>query len=313
MIAFLFPGQGSQTTGMGQDLYEGSALARSVLDSCNEALDFDLTAMMFTGSQEDLTQTETAQPALLAHSAAAAAVLAASGVQPTLVAGHSLGEYSALTAAGCLEAPVAARLVRARGRLMAEAGRETTGTMAALIGIGGAAAQDVVEQAKEVGVVAVANYNSQAQVVISGEPDAVSRASELAVEAGARRAILLKVSGAFHSPLMEPVSRRFSELVSGVAIVDAKIPVICNVDAQPHSEANQIRECLVRQLTASVRWQESIERMVEMGVDTFVEVGTGNVLTNMLRRENSEVACFTTGTFAELAQTVEALGGTLSS
>jgi [acyl-carrier-protein] S-malonyltransferase len=309
MIAFVFPGQGSQSAGMAHDLYEGSATARTVLDDVAAALDFPLLQLMFEGPAEELTLTQNAQPALLAHSAAATAVLREAGVVPAVVAGHSLGEYSALVAAGCLSPVEAVRLVRARGELMADVGRQVGGTMAAVIGL----PQDLVEQAvadaAQVGTVCLANLNALDQIVISGEEAAVKRASELASEAGAKRVLPLTVSGAFHSPLMQPAADRFAAVLGEVPLQDAAVPVVSNVDAIPRQDAQSIRAALLAQLTGSVRWYEGAMRMVEMGTTTCLEAGPGKVLTNMMRRAQPEVACYLAGDMASIAETIEALAG----
>jgi len=306
MIAFIFPGQGSQSVGMARSLYEASSSARTVLDDIEGTL-LGLLTLMFEGPDKDLTQTQNAQPALLAHSVAVNAVLQEQGLHPAVVAGHSLGEYSALVAAGCLDAVSAARLVRIRGQLMAEVGQQVGGTMAAVIGLAREALEQAVAQAQEVGIVCVANLNAPGQIVISGEEPAVRRASELASEAGARRVMPLNVSGAFHSPLMQPAADRFAEVLAQVDLKDARVPLVSNVDAAERTSAASIRQALLAQLTGSVRWEDSINRMIAMGVTKFVEVGPGKVLANMLKRSAPDVAAYNADSPETIADVVATL------
>lgn len=307
MLAFIFPGQGSQTVGMGRDLYDGSAVARAVLDEVAAGLDFPLLGLMFEGPAETLTETQNAQPALLAHSAAVNAMLREAGLQPELVAGHSLGEYSALVAADVLTPVDGARLVRQRGQLMAQIGAEAGGTMAAIIGLAVEPLQQAVEQAGQVGTVCLANLNSAEQIVISGDPAAVQRAGELAKEAGAKRVVPLNVSGAFHSPLMQPAADRLNAVLAQTELRPAQAPVVHNVDAAQRSQPDEIKAALVAQLTSSVRWDSCVQAMIQSGVTDFVEVGPGKVLTNMIRRGYPQVTCHSTDTLAGVAQTIEAL------
>lgn len=306
MIAFIYPGQGSQSVGMARSLYEASPAARGVLDDIEGTL-LGLQTLMFEGPDRDLTQTQNAQPALLAHSAAATAALFDQGLQPDVVAGHSLGEYSASVAAGCLTPVAAAQLVRARGQLMAEVGQQVGGTMAAVISLDREPLERAVAQAREVGVVVVANLNAPGQIVISGEEPAVRRASELASEAGARRVMPLNVSGAFHSPLMQPAADRFAEVLDRVELQDARVPLVSNVDATDRQDADSIREALLAQLTGSVRWEDCINRMIAMGVTSFVEVGPGKVLGNMLRRSVPDVTVYNADGPDSIAEAVAAL------
>ncbi len=305
MIAFTCPGQGSQAVGMGRDLYDRYPVARVLLDQLDAAVDFDLLQTMFEGPAEALTATENAQPALLAHSLAVAALLAHHGVVADMVAGHSLGEYSALAVAGVIEPIDAVRLVRVRGRLMAEAGAEAGGTMAAVIGL----EDDLLEEALQAagGVVVAANFNAADQTVISGEPEAVSEAGRRATELGAKRVIGLNVSGAFHSPLMAPAARRLAAELEDVPFADAAVPVYRNVDAAPETAAAQLRDGLVRQLTEPVCWKQTVAAMVAAGADRFVEVGPGAVLTKMLSRAGLPVEAFSTASADDLDQTVARL------
>jgi len=307
MIAFICPGQGSQSVGMARDLYEGSTTAKAVLDGIAAALDFPLLQLMFEGPAEELTQTQHAQPALLAHSAAVAAMLAAAGVHPGLVAGHSLGEYSALVAAESLSPVEGARLVRVRGELMAEVGARVGGTMAAVIGLDGERLAEAVREAGQVGTVVLANLNASDQIVISGEAAAVQRAGELAQAAGAKRVIPLSVSGAFHSPLMQPAAEQLGAALAQADVRPARVPVVNNVDAVSRTQPDELRQALVAQLTSAVRWDDCLRAMVAVGVRTCVEVGPGKVLTNMGRRGYPDVTCHPAGDMASVQAAIEAL------
>jgi [acyl-carrier-protein] S-malonyltransferase len=287
--AFVFPGQGAQSVGMGRDLYVASPAARAIFELADATLGFALTRLCFEGPEEALTATENAQPALLTVSAALLASLADSvdvssvvGRRSSVVAGHSLGEYSALVAAGALDIPTALRLVRRRGELMSEA-RE--GGMAAIIGIDEVLLEQICREASaEDAPVVIANYNSPGQLVISGAGAAVERACALAKERGAKRALPLKVSAAFHSPLMRAAAEGLAAAVAQAAIVDARTPVISNVTAEPLAQADAIRRELIAQVTSPVRWIASVQRMSAAGVDTFVEIGPGSVLTGLIKR-----------------------------
>jgi [acyl-carrier-protein] S-malonyltransferase len=287
--AWIFPGQGSQIVGMGKDLYEQFPSARAIFDEADAILGFGLAQLCFEGPGEALTATENAQPALLTASVALLAALGWSPqssetpdlTDPRFVAGHSLGEYSALVAARALTFPTALRLVRRRGELMAEA-RE--GTMAAIIGMNLEALNAVCAEAQAEGPVVVANENAPGQLVISGANAAVARAGELAKAAGASRVIPLKVSAAFHSPLMQNAADGLRPAIEAAAINSATLPVIANVRAQPIDAPDQIKEELVAQITAPVRWIASVEYMVAAGVDRFIEIGPGAVLAGMIKR-----------------------------
>lgn len=293
--AFVFPGQGSQEVGMGKELAEAFPEARYVFEEVDEALSHNLSRLMFEGPENDLTLTENAQPALMAMSIAVLRVLEAQGniELPAVcgfVAGHSLGEYSALAAAGAMSLDEAARVLRARGAAMQRAVPVGEGAMAALLGLdldavkGVAADAEKDEDGAADGVCAAANDNAPGQVVISGGRAAVERAVALASERGARRAIMLDVSAPFHCPLMQPAADEMSEVLARATIVPPKVPVISNVSAQPESDPETIRRLLVEQITQMVRWRESVEHLRDQGVETLVELGAGKVLTGLARR-----------------------------
>jgi [acyl-carrier-protein] S-malonyltransferase len=292
--ALVFPGQGSQYVGMGHDIYEGSAAARAVFEQADAALGFALTHLCFEGPEEALTTTENAQPALLTVSTALLAALAErEGKDPvtsrplhlysaSYVAGHSLGEYSALVAAGALDFVSALRLVRRRGELMAAANQ---GGMAAIIGLDEGPLEQICREVSTVQApVVIANYNSPGQLVISGASQALEHACTLAKQRGAKRALPLKVSAAFHSPLMRAAASGLAEAVAAADVADARVPLVSNVTAEPLVEAAAIRHELVAQVTAAVRWIASVRRMAADGVDTFVEVGPGSVLSGLIKR-----------------------------
>ncbi len=304
-IAVLCPGQGSQRVGMGKDLADAFPEAREVFAAVDDALGIPLTRVMWEGPEDLLTRTDHAQPAILAHSAAVWAV-----VSPKLkglvaaAAGHSLGEYSAYVAAGTLQAVEGARLVRKRGELMHAAGTEHPGTMAAVIGLPAEQVFAACEQASAAGsgVVVAANLNEPTQTVISGDPEAVARAGELLKAAGAKRVIALKVSGAFHSPLMAPAQLGLSGELTGASLRPPTFPVIANATAEPVRDAETARAQLAAQLTSPVRWEESVRTLAELagGQPRFVEIGPGNVLTGMARRIVPGVATLTLGSAAEV-------------
>jgi [acyl-carrier-protein] S-malonyltransferase len=292
-IAWVFPGQGSQVVGMGRDLYAQIPAAREVFDEADAVLDVNIARLCFEGPEEDLTATENTQPALLAMSVAILRALNSllpegRKVVPEVVAGHSLGEYSALVAGKALDLATALRLVRRRGELMAEA---SEGTMAAVIGLNEQSLEqvcgDVLEQSGH--PVVIANYNAPGQLVISGATEAVGQACKLAKERGAKRAVPLKVRGAFHSPLMTRASEGMAEVVAAAAIADVHVPLIANVTAAPLLYAEDVRRELVSQVVSPVQWIGSVQQMVSQGISTFVEIGPGNVLTGLIKRIASGV------------------------
>ena len=287
-IALVFPGQGSQKVGMGQGWAERSAAARRTFEEADEALGMELGRLVREGPEEELTLTANTQPAILATSVAILRGLEEDGMAlaPVAVAGHSLGEYTALVAAGALELGEALRLVRRRGELMQEAVPAGEGAMAAILGLDAEAVEGIVADAEgDDGVLAVANYNAPEQTVVAGHVAPVERAVELAKERGAKRAMRLPVSAPFHSPLMEPARRGMTPLLDAADFRDPSVPVVVNVDARPVEHGPELRDALVRQIDGAVRWVESVERMAtEMEIDLFVEVGPGSVLTGLVRR-----------------------------
>ncbi len=282
-VAFVFPGQGSQFVGMGKDLYESEPKARELMDRAKDVLGYDILEIMFEGDEETLKQTRHTQPAIFIHSLAE---LQRMDTEPVAVAGHSLGEFSALVAAGVLPFEEGLRLVQIRAEAMDEACGLAPTTMAAIIGL----EDDIVEEicdlvSKEVGEIVVpANYNAPGQLVISGHVKAVEKAVEMAKEKGARKAVLLAVSGAFHSPFMEPARQKLASAIEQLAFNKPKVPVYQNVTAAPETDPGKIKENLIIQLTSPVKWKQTILNMKANGIEEFREVGPGKVLTGLIRR-----------------------------
>jgi [acyl-carrier-protein] S-malonyltransferase len=288
--AFVFPGQGSQYAGMGKDVYDAYPAARKVFDDVDEALGFKISKLCFEGPDDQLKLTENTQPAILAVSAAIHAVLEERGAtRRDVVAGHSLGEYSAIVSVGGLTPAEAAKIVRMRGRFMQEAVPVGSGGMAALIGPSVDEARAICEEAAEGEVVSVANINAPGQIVIAGTKSAIERAIDVAKKRGVRRALPLPVSAPFHCALMEPAAERLRPLLDDAPFKDLWVALVSNVDASPIGTATAVRNALLRQVASPVRWVESVQKMISMGVKRVVEVGPGNVLTGLIKRIDSSV------------------------
>jgi [acyl-carrier-protein] S-malonyltransferase len=290
-IACVFPGQGSQFVGMGRDVYDTYRIAKETFEVADDILGFDLSGICFDGPEENLRETRYTQLAILVHSVAVWRVARGEGVAPDYVAGHSVGEYSALVASGALSFPDALRLVKIRAGAMYAAGVARPGAMAALIGMPEDRLAALIESAGAEGVLAAANYNSPAQVVISGEVAAVEKAIKLSGEYGARRAIRLNVSGAFHSPLMKAARDELASALKTVTFSRAEFPVISNVGAVPIDEPGEIANSLERQLTNPVLWRQSMQYLLDRGIGLFVEIGPGNVLCGLMKRIDPKARC----------------------
>ncbi|MGE6856299.1 ACP S-malonyltransferase [Bacillus sp. FSL K6-2841] len=307
-IAFLFPGQGSQKIGMGKDLFDQEAVSKSVFEEADKTLGFDLSSMIFEGDAEELTLTYNAQPALLTTSIAILKKFEESGIKADYAAGHSLGEYTALVAAGALSFQDAVYAVRKRGELMNEAVPAGEGAMAAILGLDQAALLEVTKEVTESGhLVELANLNCPGQIVISGTAKGVELASEKAKEKGAKRAIALEVSGPFHSALMKPAAEKFTDVLSKLDIKDAKTPVISNVTADIVTSRNAIETKLIEQLYSPVRFEESVERLIDLGVTTFIEIGPGKVLSGLVKKVNRRLTTISVSDQETIEAAIETL------
>ncbi|MBI3970292.1 MAG: ACP S-malonyltransferase [Chloroflexi bacterium] len=306
LTAWLFPGQGTQVVGMGRELYESSAAARRVFDLAGETLGFSLTRLLFEGPADELQLTVNAQPAIVAVSLAARAAFVEAWEDtgrgpvpaPSFVAGHSVGEYAALVAAGAVDEATGLRLVRERARLMHEAGRGRPGSMVVVIGLERMAVEQACAAARRQvagSSVALANHNAPAQSTIAGDPEGLAVATRLCQDAGARRCVPLAVSAAFHSAAMAPAAEPLAEAVGAAEIRDARVPLIANVDARPITDAEAIRRELVTQVASPVLWAESVERMANAGAGAFLEFGAGQVLTNLVQRLDRRLAAMAVG------------------
>ena len=284
MKAYVFPGQGSQYPGMGKELYENSAIAAEMFERANEILGFRISDIMFNGSADQLRATNVTQPAVFLHSVILAQMM---GITPDAVAGHSLGEFSALVAAGALSFEQGLTLVAKRAAAMHKACQSTEGAMAAVISPDIATIEEVCNKTE--GVVVAANYNAPGQTVISGEEEAVNAACAALKVAGIRRALLLPVAGAFHSPLMESARTELEQAIAEAEFTIPRCPIYQNVDSKPHTDPEQIKANLIKQLTAPVRWSQNVEQMIADGINSFTEVGCGTVLQGLIRKTNSDV------------------------
>lgn len=304
-LAFLFPGQASQYPGMGRDLAEKFPAARKVFDLADAALGFSVSDLCFSGSEEALKQTENTQPAILTVSVAAFRVLEENGAIPDFVAGHSLGEYSALVAAGSLDFSAAVKLVRQRGRYMQDAVPAGEGAMAAILGLAPAEVADICKKAANGEIVSAANLNSPEQTVISGAAAAVKRAVEIASQSGAKRAVVLPVSAPFHCAMMKPAEIQLEKDLRATQLGALRFPLITNVDAEAITSGEEAREALVRQVCQPVRWEEGIREIIAQGARVFVEVGPGRVLSGLLRQIDRSVRCFNVEDSASLRGTLD--------
>lgn len=296
-IAFVFPGQGSQSVGMGLDLYESHEAAKQLYDRADAALGYKLSELIFHGPEQDLKVTTHTQPALLTTSIAYLEAFKAAGVTPDYVAGHSLGEYSALVAAGVLGFEDAVRTVRARGEFMEQAVPDGLGAMSAVLGMGRKALEELCTAVSgEVGVVELANVNCPGQIVVSGSREGVAAIGERGKEAGAKRVIPLEVSGPFHSSLMKPASAKLADVLAAVEMADAAIPVVANVNARPVTSPVEIRGLLVQQVYSPVLWEDTIAWLISEGVDTFIEIGSGTVLAGLIKKIDRNVRTVSIGT-----------------
>jgi [acyl-carrier-protein] S-malonyltransferase len=309
-IAYVFPGQGSQAVGMGKDLFENFTPARQTFQEADDALGFQISQMCFAGNAEELQLTENTQPAILTVSVAAYRAMKAEGLpKPDFVAGHSLGEYSALVASGALTFADALRMVKLRGRFMQEAVPVGVGAMAAILGADLQTVTQACEEAAQNQICTAANMNSPTQTVIAGHTEAVERAIEILKSRGAKRAIKLNVSAPFHSPLMQQAQERLATELQKIRLFDLVFPCVTNVEAKANDEAEQARELLIRQVTAPVRWSQSIEFLKANGVNTFIEVGAGKVLSGLIKQIDREANTHNVDDSASLHVTKTALLG----
>ena len=307
LLAWIFPGQGSQAVGMGKAFYDDDLEARALFAEAGRVLGYDLARLCFQGPSEQLNLTQYTQPALLTVSVTALRMLQRSGLRPVAVAGHSLGEYTALVAAGGLTFADALALVRARGRYMQEAVEEGRGLVCALLGLDRQVVVEVCREASSLGIVSPANFNAPGQVVIAGEKAAVEEAVRLAKAKGCRRVIALAVSVPVHTALMAPAAERLAGEVMRVPMQDLQVPLINNADAKPLQKAAEVRESLIRQLASAVRWEESVRVLQNMGIQTLIEIGPGTVLSGLAKRIAPDLRLLNVQDQASLSSTIEAL------
>lgn len=304
-IAFIFPGQGAQSVGMGKDLYENFEAAKKVFDTANEILGKDIKTLCFEGPEEDLKQTVNTQPCIVTMSIAALEAFKSQlKITPNFTAGHSLGEYCAMYASDVMDLETTLKAIQKRADLM---GATKGGAMAAILNAPAGSIEEALKEASSVGYVDVANYNSPAQIVITGDEAAVAKVGELATAAGAKRVVPLAVSGAFHSKYMEQAGHQFAEFVSDLDLDNTAIPVVTNVDASETIAAADFKDKMPRQIYSSVHWTQTIENMISNGVDTFIEIGPGKVLAGLNKKINAEVKTYNIYDKASLESTIEAL------
>ncbi|MEK9628913.1 MAG: ACP S-malonyltransferase [Nitrospinota bacterium] len=307
-IAFVFPGQGSQFVGMGKDFYDNNPESRKLLEEANEVLGYDLASICFDGPEDTLKLTENTQPALLTHSTMALKMLRENGINSVLAAGHSLGEFSALVAAGALKFKDAVRLVHLRGKFMQEAVPVGVGSMAAIIGLSEDAIQELCDKvSSESNLVQPANLNSPVQTVIAGHKEAVAKVSEEALAAGAKKAVTLPVSAPFHSALMKPAEIKLKKELEATEFFDLSFPVINNIEAKPITKGEHARESLVKQVCSPVRWCETMQVIVDQKIDVVVELGSGKVLSGLMKRFDKSIKCYQVGDRESLSQTLSSL------
>ncbi|HKD93001.1 MAG TPA: ACP S-malonyltransferase [Terriglobales bacterium] len=306
-IAFLFPGQGSQAVGMGKELAAMYPVARQTFDEADEALGYKISELCFEGPEEKLKLTEVTQPAILTVSVAAFRVLRETGITPNYVAGHSVGEYAAHVAAGTFDFKHAVRVARNRGRYMQEAVPVGEGAMAAILGMNADGVRAACEEASQGEVVQAANNNSPEQVVISGHAAAVQRAADLAKQHGAKKTVMLQVSAPFHCSLLKPAQDRLEADLKQIEFYDPEVPVIANIDAEPRTSASAARQALIRQATGAVQWERSINKLISLGVEVFVEVGPGKVLCGLMRQIDRTKLCLNVQDEASLQKTMNEL------
>ena len=302
-IAFVYPGQGAQKAGMGADFYEKSPLAKAVFDEAEEILDLDMKALCFE-KNDRLDITEYTQAAMVTTCLAMTEVVKAAGLTPDMTAGLSLGEYCAIAAAGGMSNADAIRTVRARGILMQNTVPAGEGAMAAILGMSGEAIEKVIGDMEQV---SVANYNCPGQIVITGEASAVEEAAEKLKEDGAKRTVMLNVSGPFHSPMLKPAGEKLGEVLETVEFTPLQVPYVTNVTAEPVDDISETKELLMEQVSSSVRWEQSMERMIAEGVDTFVEIGPGKTLSGFMRKINRDVNMYHIGVWEDVEVVVNAL------
>ena len=307
-IAFVFPGQGSQFIGMGRDFYDHVPAAKQLFEEANEVLQYDLTSICFNGPEETLKLTENTQPALLIHSTMALKMLRENGINPILAAGHSLGEFSALVASGALKFSDAVRLVHLRGKFMQEAVPVGKGSMAAIIGLPLDTIQELCDKVSSYSkIVQPANLNSPIQTVIAGHTGCVEKVSKDALAAGAKKTVMLPVSAPFHSALMKPAEIKLQKELENTKFYDLSFPVINNIEAKPITIGIDARESLVKQVCSAVRWSETMQCIVDHKIDTVVELGSGNVLSGLMKRFDKSINCYQVGDRESLSQTLSAI------